>query len=99
MHKEAGAPLQTIHFGGDEVPDAVWEKSPAVHQLMATASGIAHVDDLWYYFFARVNEMLQSRGLYISGWDEMGMMQEVIDCRRKRVVEQSIEDRNLPTDR
>src|SRR3546814_5536569 len=21
MHKEAGAPLQTIHFGGDEVPD------------------------------------------------------------------------------
>src|SRR5690606_26895568 len=51
MHKEAGAPLQTIHFGGDEVPKGVWAKSPAVHQLMATAPGMAHVDDLWYYFF------------------------------------------------
>ena len=30
MYAEAGAPLTTIHTGGDEVPHGVWEKSPPV---------------------------------------------------------------------
>jgi hexosaminidase len=29
LYKEAGVPLKSIHFGGDEVPEHVWEKSPA----------------------------------------------------------------------
>lgn len=98
MHKEAGAPLQTIHFGGDEVPVGVWEKSPAVHQLMATAPGMAHVDDLWYYFFNRVNGMLQSRGLYLSGWEEIGMKKAVVDGSRKMVVEPRFANENFHTD-
>ncbi|MFB2120376.1 family 20 glycosylhydrolase [Parapedobacter sp. 2B3] len=98
MHKEAGAPLQTIHFGGDEVPDGVWEKSPAVHQLMAAESDIAHVDDLWHYFFGRVNDLLQSRGLYLSGWEEIGMKKAVVDGRRKMVVEPRFADENFHTD-
>lgn len=98
MHKEAGAPLQTIHFGGDEVPNGVWEKSPAVHQLMATAPGMAHVDDLWYYFFNRVNGMLQSRGLYLSGWEEIGMKKAVVDGSRKMVVEPRFANENFHTD-
>jgi hexosaminidase len=36
MYAEAGAPLQTIHFGGDEVPAGVWERSPAFLSLMKT---------------------------------------------------------------
>src|SRR5690606_2614470 len=98
MHKEAGAPLQTIHFGGDEVPNGVWEKSPAVHRLMATSPGIAHVDDLWYYFFDRVNGMLQSRGLYLSGWEEIGMKKAVVNGRRKMVVEPRFAGENFHTD-
>jgi len=98
MHKEAGAPLQTIHFGGDEVPNGVWAKSPAVHQLMATAPGMAHVDDLWYYFFNRVNGMLQSRGLYLSGWEEIGMKKAVVDGSRKMVVEPRFANENFHTD-
>ncbi len=27
MHREAGAPLDIIHMGGDETPGGVWEKS------------------------------------------------------------------------
>ncbi|MEC3879302.1 family 20 glycosylhydrolase [Parapedobacter sp. 10938] len=98
MHKEAGAPLQTIHFGGDEVPDGVWEKSPAVHQLMASAAGVAHVDDLWHHFFGRINDMLQSRGLYLSGWEEIGMKKAVVDGRRKMVVEPRFANENFHTD-
>ncbi len=98
MHKEAGAPLQTIHFGGDEVPNGVWEKSPAVYQLMATEPSIAHVDDLWYYFFNRINKMLQSRGLYLSGWEEIGMKKAVVGGRRKMVVEPRFANENFHTD-
>ncbi len=28
MYREAGAPVTTIHMGGDEVPQGVWEQSP-----------------------------------------------------------------------
>src|SRR5690606_14955959 len=98
MHKEAGAPLQTIHFGGDEVPDGVWEKSPVVHQLMASEAGVAHVDDLWHYFFGRINDMLQSHGLYLSGWEEIGMKKAVVNGRRKMVVEPRFANENFHTD-
>ncbi|MDB5148733.1 MAG: beta-N-acetylhexosaminidase [Mucilaginibacter sp.] len=54
-YKEAGAPLPTIHFGGDEVPANVWEKSPAYLALKATHPEIQGTNDLWYYFYGRVN--------------------------------------------
>src|SRR5258705_382691 len=34
MHREAGAPLRHIHMGGDEVPNGVWQGSPAVQGYM-----------------------------------------------------------------
>ncbi|MBA9078093.1 family 20 glycosylhydrolase [Rufibacter quisquiliarum] len=73
MYKEAGAPIQTIHFGGDEVPNGVWEKSPAVQALMASNPAVKTVDDVWYYYFGKVNAMLKARSLYLSGWEEVGL--------------------------
>lgn len=73
MYQEAGAPLKTIHFGGDEVPEGVWEKSPAVQKLMATNKSVKTTDDLWYYYFGKVNQLLKSRGLFLSGWEEIGL--------------------------
>ncbi|MCJ8163548.1 carbohydate-binding domain-containing protein [Pontibacter sp. E15-1] len=73
MYKEAGAPIQTVHFGGDEVPQGVWTKSPAVQQLMASNPKVNNTDDLWYYYFGKVNDMLKARKLYLSGWEEIGM--------------------------
>ena len=29
IHREAGVPLRNVHMGGDEVPNGVWERSPA----------------------------------------------------------------------
>ncbi|WP_461072120.1 family 20 glycosylhydrolase [Spirosoma horti] len=73
MYKEAGAPLQTIHFGGDEVPGGVWEKSPSVQKLMASNSSVKNTDDLWYYYFGKVNQLLKTRKLFLSGWEEIGL--------------------------
>jgi len=73
MYKEANAPLQTIHFGGDEVPAGVWQKSPSVQRLIAQNAAVKSADDLWQYYFGRVNEIVKSRGLYLSGWEEAGM--------------------------
>src|SRR5690606_35181860 len=70
MYKEAGAPLSTIHLGGDEVPAGVWEKSPQVQKLMNENSELAGVDDLWDYYFDKVNRILKAKGLYLSGWEE-----------------------------
>lgn len=73
MYQEAGAPLKTIHFGGDEVPSGVWAKSPAVRRLMAQQSSLKSTDDLWYYYFGKINKLLKSRGLFLSGWEEIGL--------------------------
>ena len=73
MYKEAGAPLNTIHVGGDEVPSGVWTKSPAVQRLAATDPLAASPNGLWTYYFGKMNQLLRSRGLFLSGWEEAGL--------------------------
>jgi len=79
LYKEAGAPLKTINFGGDEVPPHVWEKSPAYLTLKASHPEIKNTGDLWYYFYGRVNQLLKAKGLYLSGWEEIGLRKTAID--------------------
>ncbi|SHN25284.1 family 20 glycosylhydrolase [Mucilaginibacter sp. OK098] len=79
MYKEAGAPLKTINFGGDEVPAHVWEKSPAYLALKATHPEIGSTADLWYYFYGRVNQLVKAKGLYLSGWEEMALRKTALD--------------------
>ena len=79
MYKEAGAPLKTINFGGDEVPAHVWEKSPAYIALKTTHPEIQSTADLWYYFYGRVNQLVKAKGLYLSGWEEMALRKTALD--------------------
>ena len=79
IYKEAGAPLSTIHFGGDEVPPHVWEKSPAYIALKAAHPEIQSTGDLWYYFYARVNQTLKSKSIRLSGWEEMALRKTKVD--------------------
>lgn len=85
MYKEAGAPLQTIHFGGDEVPEGAWEKSPACQALMQSDTTIKTVDDLWYYYFGKVNSLLKNNGLYLSGWEEIGLRKTLLDDKKVNI--------------
>jgi len=79
IYKEAGAPLTTMHFGGDEVPAHVWEKSPAYLALKADHPEISNTGDLWYYFYGRINQLLKARGLTLAGWEEMGLRKTILD--------------------
>jgi hexosaminidase len=85
MYKEAGAPIQTIHFGGDEVPAGVWEKSPACAALMRDNPNVKNTDDLWYYFFGKVNAMLKARGLFLYGWEEVAMRKTKLDGNNRYI--------------
>ncbi len=79
VYAAAGVPLNSIHFGGDEVPDHVWEKSPAYLKLKASHPEIKTTSDLWYYFYGRVNQMVKAKGLYLSGWEEMALRKTSLD--------------------
>src|SRR5437870_11146716 len=72
VHREAGAPLRHIHMGGDEVPGGVWQGSPAVQAYMK-AHDLTSVDDLWFAFYGRVEQILKTQGLLPSGWEEIAV--------------------------
>jgi hexosaminidase len=72
MHREAGAPLRHIHMGGDEVPAGVWIGSPAVQAYMQ-AHGLTDVNDLWFAFYGRIEQILKTHGLVPSGWEEIAV--------------------------
>ncbi len=72
MHREAGAPLRHIHMGGDEVPNGVWQGSPAVQAYMK-AHDLTSVDDLWFAFYGRIEQILKAQNVSLSGWEEIAV--------------------------
>jgi hexosaminidase len=85
LHREAGVPLQHLHMGGDEVPAGVWEQSPAVQALLK-AKGWASVDALWPEFYGRVDGLLRSQGLPLSGWEEIALKKVQVDGKTSQQV-------------
>ena len=98
IYKEAGVPLKSIHFGGDEVPDHVWEKSPAYLSLKASHPEIQSTSDLWYYFYGRVNQLVKAKGLYLSGWEEMGLRKTMLDGNSMYLPNPDFEPEHLQTE-
>ena len=82
MYKEAGAPISTIHLGGDEVPGGTWEKSPLSNKLIADNNKLKTTNDLWYYYFDKMEKILSERKLAVSGWEEIAMRKTVLDGKR-----------------
>jgi hexosaminidase len=95
MYAEAGAPLQTIHFGGDEVPAGVWEKSPAFLSLMKTDATIKSTDDLWAYYYGRVNKILKANNLYLTAWEEVGTHKVVQEGKKATVINPAFTNENI----
>jgi hexosaminidase len=81
IYKEAHAPLHTIHFGGDEVPAHVWEKSPSYLAFKTAHPEITGTNDMWYYFYGRLHKMLEEKGLRLAGWEEMALRKTLLDGR------------------
>jgi hexosaminidase len=98
MYQEAGVPLKSIHFGGDEVPEHVWEKSPAYIAFKKIHPEIVNTGDLWYYFYGRVNEMVKAKGLYLSGWEEMALRKTSLDGKSVYLPNPDFESQHLQTE-
>jgi hexosaminidase len=92
MHREAGAPLRHIHMGGDEVPAGVWVGSPAVQAYMQ-AHGLKSVDDFWFVFYGRIEQILKAQGLVPSGWEEIAVRKTRRDGRPAVIVNPGFAER------
>ncbi|WP_461787629.1 family 20 glycosylhydrolase [Pedobacter sp.] len=86
MYKEAGVTVSTIHFGGDEVPKGAWEKSPISQNLIENNPDLKETNDLWYYFFSKLNKIVKSKGLTLSGWEEVAMRNTTLDGKKKMIA-------------
>lgn len=98
MYKAADAPLHTIHFGGDEVPAGVWEKSPAVKALLEKDKSIENIDELWHYYFKKVNALLKAKNLYLSGWEEIGLKKQLVNGKKQMVLDTRFVGEDFHTD-
>lgn len=95
MYREAKAPLQTIHFGGDEVPAGAWQGSPSFRQLMAADTAIHSTDDLWLYYYNRVDRILKSHQLYLTAWEETGLIKAMQNGKKVNVLNAGLLNRNV----
>jgi hexosaminidase len=98
VYQSAGAPLETIHMGGDEVPSGVWMGSPVIRNLMEKDTTLKNVADLWRYYFKRTNQILQARKLYLYGWEEVDLKQVIQDGKKKLLVDAALVDENYQVD-
>lgn len=69
-YREAGAPLEMVHIGGDEVPSGAWMGSPACRELMS-ANGWTDSRQLKSWFVEQLAGLLRERGLKMAGWQEV----------------------------
>jgi hexosaminidase len=99
MHNEANMPLKTIHIGGDEVPSGVWEKSPLCQALLKElpTDKYKQTSDLWLYYWEKVQDIFKKRGLYVSGWEEIGMRESKIDGHKTMMVNPTFAHNNFHT--
>ncbi|TVQ07724.1 MAG: beta-N-acetylhexosaminidase [Bacteroidetes bacterium] len=73
MYEQAGAPLDILHVGGDEVPSGAWSNSPMIEEKMKELPHITKPANMHAYFSERVTEILKDRNLKKAGWEEVAL--------------------------
>lgn len=86
MYKDANAPIATIHLGGDEVPSGTWKLSPLCNKLIGDDDKVNSTDDLWYYYYDKLEKISTNRNLTVSGWEEIAMRKTVLNGEKKYVA-------------
>ncbi len=76
MYREAGAPFNMLHTGGDEVAVGAWTKSPMAAELLEQLPDVDDPHNLQAYYSARTIRMLQERGLKVGGWEEVAQIRD-----------------------
>lgn len=70
MYAEAGAPLEVIHVGGDEVAAGAWEGSPAALKYMKE-KGMESTQELRDEFLMKIQRWLEPQGIAVAGWQDI----------------------------
>ncbi|ANQ47832.1 family 20 glycosylhydrolase [Flammeovirga sp. MY04] len=70
IYNEAGVPLETIHFGGDEVAKGVWEKSPICQEFMKE-NNLKDVEAIKGYYALRIAKMAKKNKVKLQLWDDI----------------------------
>ena len=70
LYSRAGVELPAIHIGGDEVPRGAWGGAPSVIKYKEE-NGVANDHDMHAVFNKRVSDYLASKGVKVSGWQEV----------------------------
>ncbi len=73
MYQEAGAVMEIIHVGGDEVPAGAWTESPMIHDKMNQLPHIDKPQNMHAYFTERVLDILSTHGIKMAGWEEVAL--------------------------
>lgn len=72
LYAKAGVELPAIHIGGDEVPRNAWSGSRAIKDFMS-ANGMTTEKEVHAAFVRRINSYLVSKGVKLSGWQEIAV--------------------------
>lgn len=83
MYDEAGAPLDIIHVGGDEVADGAWEGSPIVQAYMEEKN-MSSTQELRDEFLLKLHSWLAPHGITLAGW------QDIVTCDGGKKVNTSL---------
>jgi hexosaminidase len=92
MYQEAEVPLNMFHAGGDEVPHGAWTASPLCDKFMAENAEYNDPAKLQAYFFSRLLEITEKRGLKVGGWEEVAMIR---NDQGQLVVNPVFKDQNV----
>jgi hexosaminidase len=76
LYERAGAPLEIIHVGGDEVPRGAWSASPMIDELMEKLDHIDNPQNMHAYFTERTLQIVTARGLKMAGWEEVALIDD-----------------------
>ncbi|HEX4415923.1 MAG TPA: family 20 glycosylhydrolase [Lacipirellulaceae bacterium] len=80
MYERAGVKLESVHLGGDEVPDGVWEKSSACRELeLPGDSKLARRSRLELYFMNRASQLLAKRSIQPACWEDCLLLEAAND--------------------
>jgi hexosaminidase len=70
MYRQADAPLEIVHLGGDEVPRGAWEASPACRDIPTPRTDITRGQQLEIYFLKRASKLVAEIGATPACWDD-----------------------------
>ena len=76
IYREAKAPLEYFHTGGDEVPRGSWTGSPMCEALLPQLEGVDNAGQLHSYLIERLAKILDERGLKTAAWEEAVLLDE-----------------------